>query len=173
MSKQTKKIIKIVAGLLVLGVAVYFGKMAIDEYNRQIEAQGIVVCQDEDCIKTMHIHADIEFDLCGEKLALPREIGPLTGLHTHKERNYLHFHDEVDLDYQTREQEFDQRLSIQEVIEIFGVDPDEHCGTDDVSIRAQVKHSENFKDYDEQWTPVDLDYNWQDGDLIQLIYELK
>jgi len=173
MNKKVNKIIKIVVLFIVLIAIIYLGKISIDQYNQQIEAQGIVVCQDEDCIKTMHIHADIEFKLCGEEVVLPREVGPLTGLHTHKEKNYLHFHDEVDLDYETRDQSFDQRLSVQEVIEIFDIDSLEYCGTDEVEIRTQVKHSEDFKNYDENWTAIDLDYNWENGDLIQLIYERK
>ncbi len=45
----------------------------------------------------MHIHSDIHLTICGQKFDFPRETGPLSGLHTHKEKNYLHFHDKIPL----------------------------------------------------------------------------
>ncbi len=56
------------------------------------------VCVDGKCIKTYHIHADVKITLCGENVMLPLEHGPLEGPHTHKERNYMHFHERLPYD---------------------------------------------------------------------------
>ena len=59
------------------------------------------VCFEGKCIKTYHIHADLNFDLCGEDIRLPLEHGPLDGSHTHKERNNMHFHERLPYDPET------------------------------------------------------------------------
>jgi len=163
-SKKTKVSPKAVLIILLIFAIGYLVKMSIDEYKSQAEAMGIVVCSEEGCIKTMHIHSDIEFDLCGQSLTLPRETGPLSGLHTHKEKNYLHFHDEVQLNSDTKEQLFEKRLSIQEVMEIFQIDAGSYCGDSEVKIRVLVNELEPQEG---------LGYNWKDGDHIKLIFEAQ
>ena len=158
-------LLKVVATLVVIALLVYLIMLSVAEYNRQAEVVGIVVCKDDECIKTMHIHSDITFDLCGnDTLVLPREVGPLSGLHTHKEPNYLHFHDQVTLDPETRDQLFDERLSINEVIRVFSLNAQEYCGTDNIEIAVLVN---------DQVPPEGLDYNWKDGDDIKLMYRAK
>jgi len=95
-------------------------------------------------------------------LGLPRETGPLNGLHTHKERNYLHFHDSVGLDFETKEQQYDSRLTIQEIIDVFEIDMETYC---DMSQNPQVTTLVNGA------APADgLQYNWDDGDDIKITY---
>ena len=158
-------ILKALAALVLVAMLIYLIMLAVSEYNNQAEAVGIVVCKDNECIKTMHIHSDISFDLCGnDTLVLPRETGPLSGLHTHKEPNYLHFHDQVKLDPETREQMYDERLSINEIIKVFTLDPLQYCESDNVEIAVLVN---------DLVPPEGLDYNWKDGDDLKLLYRTK
>lgn len=114
----------------------------------------------------MHVHSDIEFELCGstEFIQLPREEGELSGLHTHKETNYLHFHDSIPLDHTTREDMYDKRLTIQEVLDTFAetLEVSKYC---DMSRDPQVSVLVN------DLAPSEgLQYNWKDGDVIKIIY---
>lgn len=130
-----KKILTAIV-LIAVGNLIYY---SIGEYNKQKAAEGIVICNGTtECIKTLHIHSDIEIDVCGYEVKLPREIGNLSGLHTHKEKNYLHFHDKLQLEPATKEQLFDKRLSLQEIFDAFKINPAEHC-TGSTAIVTDVK----------------------------------
>jgi hypothetical protein len=159
---ETSLIKKIVTAivLIAVGILAYY---SIGEYNKQKAAEGIVICNTEtnECLKTLHIHSDITIDVCGYEVKLPREIGALNGLHTHKEKNYLHFHDKLPLEQTSKEQLFDKRLSLQEVLDTFTINPAEHCtGSTPIVTDVTVNGT----------TPSDgLQYNWTDGDQISLI----
>ncbi|USN55100.1 MAG: hypothetical protein H6765_00305 [Candidatus Peribacteria bacterium] len=62
----------------------------------------------------------------------------MDGLHTHKEKNYLHFHDKVDVNPETKENLFEQSLSLHEILEIFEIDPHTYCDTDQIDIYPTV-----------------------------------
>ncbi len=160
---KTKTIIKIIVWIIVLGAAGYGIKYSLDAFEKGQAALGIVICDETECQKSMHIHSDVIFDLCETgSISLPRETGPLNGLHTHKERNYLHFHDSIPLNYETREDEYDKRLTIQEIIDVFELDMDKYC---DMSRNPQVSVFVNDE------IPADgLQYNWVDGDEILIRY---
>lgn len=135
---------------------------SILQYYDEKVGQGVIVCNERECLKTLHMHADIDLELCGEPFKLPRETGPLTGVHTHKEKNYLHFEDKIQLDPETKAEQFDKRLTIQEVVDVFGLDPKKFClGTAPVQINVLVNGSENSEG---------LQYRWKDQDQIKLIY---
>lgn len=127
-TQETSLVKKILTAIILIAVGglIYY---SIGEYNKQKAAEGIVICNTEtnECLKTLHIHADITIDVCGHIVDLQREVGDLSGLHTHKEKNYLHFHDKLQLEPATKEQLFDKRLSLQEVFDAFKIDPAEHC----------------------------------------------
>ncbi len=159
------------AGWLVVlaGVARFFS-YSIQQYNSEGASEGIVVCDETSCILTVHIHADIAFDLCGEHITLPRETGPLDGLHTHKEKNYLHFHDKVPMNFEkykaSKEKEvlFDKRLTLQEILDVFALNPTTYCGSEEVTTTWQVNGAEPQEG---------VQYNWKDGDDITLTYTKK
>jgi len=119
---------------------------------------------------TTHIHADIKFDLCGQTPVLPRETGPLDGLHTHKEKNLLHFHDRIDLDTQKYKEtgekiwQYEKSLTVQEAVDNFGLSPMTYCQTEEVEV--SVLNND---------LPVaeGLQYNWKDGDNLSLVYTKK
>lgn len=151
--------IKAVILIVILAAISFLIYFSVREYQEASEAVGITVCKDDECIKSFHIHSDIAFDLCGNTITLPREGGELGGLHTHKEKNYLHFHERVGLDSETREQLFDQRLSLQEVLEMFEIRPEDYC-TGEGPFEAVFKVNGVVQT---------SDYNWKDGDDIHLI----
>ncbi|PIQ78360.1 hypothetical protein COV82_01190 [Candidatus Peregrinibacteria bacterium CG11_big_fil_rev_8_21_14_0_20_46_8] len=158
--KQIKKYIRYIAwavALLAAGALVYY---SIVQYRAGDAQEGIVVCSEEVCYKTVHIHADIDFDLCDTAYVLPRETGPLQSVHTHKEKNFLHFHDKIELDVLTKEQKSDVRLSMENVLQTFELTPQKFCGTADVQILITVNGREE-----------NLAYEWRDGDDITIQFK--
>lgn len=69
--------------------SVYYYLTAIEKFDEY------TVCYEDNCIKTFHIHTTIMIEVCGTLVRLPLETGLLDGLHTHKERNVIHFHERL------------------------------------------------------------------------------
>ena len=49
-------------------------------------------------ILTGHFHTYVPISICSKDFRLPTEIGPLTGPHTHEEKNIIHWHDRLPYD---------------------------------------------------------------------------
>lgn len=65
-------------------------------------AEGIIVCPTPgNCLWTAHVHAQLEFSICGEEIRLQVEKGPLDGPHTHEEKNLIHWHERTPIDQAT------------------------------------------------------------------------
>lgn len=175
---------KFITPLIWLIVIAGWGRLisySLEQVKLADAEEEILVCDDQgDCIKTTHIHADVTFDLCGQSTVLPRESWDLGGLHTHKEANYLHFHDKLALEPKWEQavvpkqgasfnfeanftQPFDKRISVQEIIDTYEIDPTTYCWTDEIRIDVEVN-----------WTAVEqwVDYNRNDGDNILLLYSI-
>lgn len=61
--------------------------------------RGIVVCDNQGrCLWQAHIHSFVAASVCGEQRDLGVEVGDLTRVHTHEERNVLHWHDRLPSD---------------------------------------------------------------------------
>lgn len=139
---------------------------SIEQYNLQ-DGENIFICDEDECFQTTHAHADITFDLCGASPTLPRESWPLDGLHTHKEKDYLHFHDRVEIDREILEETgekvwlYEKSLTIQEVIDVFELAPEKYCDTKEVDISVLVDGVAP-----QAW----LEHNRKDGEQIHLIY---
>jgi len=158
MPKKLKTIIWIV----VLGALIGLGYFSLQQYRESQAELGIIICNEDECIKTLHIHADIEFDLCEETHVLAREEGELSGLHTHKEKNRLHFHDQLKLDLNSKAALPDERLSIRQIMKSYELDTETACEGGGAEITVLVNSQEPKEK---------LDYNWQDGDQIKLIFK--
>lgn len=96
-----KTIAAIIVGFLVVGLLAF----SVQHYYERTEETGEreFFCVGEECFVTMHIHTEIEFDLCGEGFDLGREEAALEEAHTHKENNKLHWHAPLPADPQTQE----------------------------------------------------------------------
>ncbi len=130
------------------------------------------VCYDDKCVKTFHIHADIHIELCGQTLSLPREHGPLSGAHTHKELNYIHFHERLDYDPKSGQLINDTALRLETFMNAFDLKfnnecigqycngdmcPDGHQGI----LKMHVNGQPNMN-YER--------YAWKDKDKIQILF---
>lgn len=140
---------------------------SLEQYQAQ-DGENIFICDEVDCFQTTHIHADIEFDLCWETTSLPKETWDLGWLHTHKEKNYLHFHDKIAIDREIFEKTgekkwlFEKALSLQEIFETYELDPIKYCWTEEIDIVVTVNDQ-----------PVELSYNRVDGDKVKITYTKK
>lgn len=177
MSKKRKglhPIVKILITVVVLGVLAFFAYSVWVYESEAAEQHGIVVCNGDgsECKISLHIHADTELSVCGEKLRLPLETGPLDEAHTHKERNYLHFHDALLYDVQKQEILATQKLTLGEFFDNMDVRftstclgdkcNDDLCGTTAGKLTMMVNGVPNqeFREY-----------VWSDGDVITLTFE--
>ena len=157
MKLSPKKILKYSLTLIVLAALGYGIYYSVGQYN--LTKENITVCHEGNCVRTMHIHADLDMTICGTKINLPRETGPLNGLHTHKEKNYLHFHDKVPLMSGENKLTYDKRLSLGEIFEIFEVDFQKLCGKPREEVNLSIK-------INEQDAPEGLSTMWNDHDNI-------
>ncbi len=98
---SVKTIAAIVVTLLVFGL---IGFSVQRYYEKTSEAgEREFFCAGEECFVTMHIHSEVDFDLCGEYFDLGKEEAALEEVHTHKEKNKLHWHAPLPADPQTQE----------------------------------------------------------------------
>lgn len=186
--------IGLLAGLVSIGIGIFFGvrnkkwstalkgcalgalfivmAFTVDYFYQQGGERGFVVCGPEGCELAAHWHADVEFDLCGETFSMPLETGPLDGQHTHKERNYLHFHALLRTDESGTEVLNPEELYVGEFFDTIDVPFSESCfdgycngdlcrGEPGI-LRMHVNGEPNFE-FDK--------YSWRDGDVIEIIFE--
>ena len=119
------KILKYTIIIIILSALGYGIWYSVEQYN--LAAENITVCTDSGCIRTMHTHSDLDLSICGTKIQLPREVWALNSLHTHKEKNYLHFHDKVPLRADGSLTP-DTRLTLEHIFETFDIDTTQMCG---------------------------------------------
>lgn len=100
MKRNVQLAIFIIAVLILGGLGYYSVKLYQDTGAEQ---QGFVICNEEKCEKSIHIHADIEMSLCGEKRDFPKNKGSISEQHTHAELNYMHVHFTFEVDRETHE----------------------------------------------------------------------
>ena len=88
--------------ILLIAIGLAYSVYSFKKSSSGENSESFIVCKDENnCIATMHIHADIEIDVCNQKLDLPLEAGNKRGSHTHKERNLLHFEERLSYNNKT------------------------------------------------------------------------
>jgi len=98
--KNAKRIVISWIVLLVLLGLLY----SVMQYYAQDPEGGVIVCKDPNhCEVSMHVHADLKVSMCGKEIIFPSERGDLSKVHTHKERNKLHWHDLEKIDPKTKE----------------------------------------------------------------------
>lgn len=140
--------------------------------------KGIVVCetpeQPEHCVISMHIHADVAVTVCGEEKSFGLEEGELAKTHTHKERNYIHFHERLPYD-QTTETILDTTpLRVGNIFESIHVPFTseclyDHCNGQTCSGKAESGRVKMWVNTVEN--TQFQDYVWKDGDQIRITFE--
>ena len=157
--KKVKLIIWIIVILVtvaVLSYSVYF-------YYASDADSGIISCNDEgECNIAMHIHADLDVEVCGKKINFPLEKGDLSGQHTHKERNLMHFHGVTLVDPETNELLRLEDFTIKEFLNQMEFEFPEDCAGDLAELQVFVNNIEREEL---------LEYPWKDDDKVKVIFE--
>ncbi len=137
--------------------------------------KGIVVCESaEKCLITMHIHSTMDISVCGEKKSIGLEEGELAATHTHKEGNYVHFHERLPYDPKTETILNMTALRVGNIFESEGIRFTQECLYDycngqscpgkaqpgTVRMTVNGNESSQFQDY-----------VWKDGDHITMRFE--
>ena len=160
----------IIIALVVLGLGTYF----IRVYKESgIEEEGIVVCQDNICEKSLHIHATITGSVCGKELDFDRHEGDTNEQHTHDDDDRMHFHNRLKVDPLTEEitdasplylGNFFNNLDIPFTSQCFG----DKCNGDvcPSGKRGQVHLTVNGEDN----SLLDK-YPWKEGDDIRVYFD--
>src|SRR3989344_7796724 len=147
--------------LLVLGVLI--GYSVAYYLQSEVEETGVDVCVGEVCSRSIHIHADLSGSICGQAINLTKEQGPLTEAHTHKEKNLLHFHNTLQFDRQTNRVLDYGPLALKKSLADLDMVLPETCLGSDQAAKLQLKVNDKI-------VAAGLDYIWQDGDELELIY---
>lgn len=115
---NVKTITAVVIGFLIVGLLIF----SVNYYYERTAETGEreFICTGEECFVTMHIHSEIEFDLCGEDFNLGREVGALETDHTHKEHNKIHWHSPLTANRETQEVMDYSPLSLENTFAAFG-----------------------------------------------------
>lgn len=101
---------------------------AIYVYYTEGVQNGVVICETGGaCFRTMHVHADVEIEICGEQIKLPLEKGSLDGPHTHKERNKIHFEGKPAIDTVSKQLLDISPLKLGTFMQVMGVRFDVQC----------------------------------------------
>jgi len=81
-----------------LGALLIFLGYSVSVFYESGGERGFVICGNDGCDLAIHWHTQLSMSVCGEGFHLPLEAGDLDRVHTHKERDYLHFHSLVKTD---------------------------------------------------------------------------
>lgn len=99
-----KRNVQLALFIVIVAILVGLGYYSVRLYQETgAEQQGFVTCNEERCEKSIHIHADIDVSICGEKYDFPKNKGSVTEQHTHAELNYMHVHFTFEVDPETHE----------------------------------------------------------------------
>lgn len=153
-------------GVIILIIAVFgfLGYSAFQFQNSEQESEGFFACNKDNtvCELSAHIHAELEMNACGEEVFFSREEGRVDEMHTHKEKNLLHFHTSIKVDPKTREPLPEElfRSSIAGFFVQMEYELPDNCVSNpnpelDVTVNNQ---------------PSNLDHIWADGDVITIDY---
>lgn len=172
--RKSKKQDNISIRQMVVGViiAVFVAFVALLAYSAYIfqssnqEEKGFFVCNDErtECRLSQHIHSEIVANVCGNELTFPRETGRTDEMHTHKERNFMHWHSPINVDPETHEPigEERYRVTTQAFFDQMGFEFPEACPNN--------PNPELTVHVNEELNEDGLDYVWVDGDDVVIDY---
>lgn len=108
--------------------------------------------EQQECFWTAHIHAGIKVFQDNQEIPLSFEEGELEKVHTHAEKDKLHWHGLIPVDPKIKEVTDWSALSIKQLLKDLGL-----------SIEDGPQIIVNGKE-------VDLSQTWKDGDIIEITY---
>ena len=157
--KRVKLVIWIIGILAIVAVLSY----SVNFYYASDADSGIISCNEEgECNIAMHIHADLDIKVCGEKINFKLEKGDLSGQHTHKERDLMHFHDTTQIDPDTGELLSPEEFTIKEFLNQMEFEFPKDCNGEPGELKVFVNNVE---------TEELLEYPWKDRDKIRISFE--
>jgi hypothetical protein len=170
---KPNRVVGVLLAIVVFAVIVFLVYSVVVFERADVEEAGLEVCVGDECVKTLHIHAEIEVINCGVEMRLPLEAGALEKPHTHKERNLIHSpHVVVPLDPVTKEPLISEGLSVGEFFDSIGWRVTEECVQD-------VCRGATCRDKPGEWVLSKngerqssiRDTSWVDDDVLELRFE--
>lgn len=166
--KQKFRVMPLVYAVLIAGLVLLLGYSVWAYYGAGGE-KGFVVCGEDGCELAVHIHSELEMEICGEPYHLPLENGDLDRQHTHKERDLLHYHSLIMTDESGTEILEPEKLRVGELFDhldipftsecFAGKCNGDLCGDEPGELTMHVNGQKN-EAYGE--------YSWRDGDVIEI-----
>jgi hypothetical protein len=160
------KYLQLAITLIVIGGVGFLAYSGYKFQTSEQEEEGFFVCNTEgtECELSQHIHADIEVNVCGENVEFGREKGRTDEMHTHKEKNYMHWHARLKVDPETREPTGTQkdRTTLQAFLTQMEFEfPDSCPNNSEPTLSVFVNEEPNTQG---------LNYTWVDGDDVVIDY---
>ncbi len=171
--KSPLAVLKLVGYVLLIAAFCYIG-YSVWYYQTNYEGvEEFEVCYEDRCIKSYHTHFTLLVDICGKRTHLPLETGPLDGLHTHKEANYIHFHERIEYDPKTGRLFDESPFVLENTMSVFDIRFNKDClgnyCTGDpcpdgkpgaVAMQVNNQPSSEFEKY-----------RWHDEDVVRLSFQ--
>lgn len=157
-----KKVISLLILIFIIATIILF--FVVAHYFGNIESvrseKPIVICiphdvpiQNQKCFWTAHIHAMVKVFKNNKEEPIGYEQGNLEDVHTHAEKNKLHWHGLIAVDKKTREVQDWSIFRIDNIPKNLGI---------------SIQENPRFKVNGQQ---QDGSYIWHDGDNIEIYYE--
>lgn len=147
--------------LVLVAIGAFFWVANLLGSGEKVESEKpLVICQPQNappekqrCFWTAHIHAHVEVFKKGNRIPLNFEQGILEGIHTHSEKDKIHWHGLIPVDPTIKEVRDWSALKVENLPRDLKL-----------SIEGTPKFIVNSKE-------VVSSYIWQDGDHIEIKYE--
>ena len=168
--KKSRNIKKILIFIFSIFVIILISLLSYSVYvyqNSEEEEQGFFICNEDKtiCELSQHIHAHIDMNICGQNYTFPRETGRTDEMHTHKEKNLMHWHAPVHVDPATQAvlPQDQNRVTVRAFLDQAKYAFPETCPNNQTPVLEVIVNNEI--------KPEGLDYVWIDGDNVVINYE--
>lgn len=145
-------------------ILTFLGYSVFTYQNSQQEKEGFFTCSKDGkiCEISLHIHSEIQMNVCGEEIIFPKEKGNISKQHTHKEKNKLHWHATMKVDPTTRKPLDSTPLNLSSFLKQMEYELPKSCPQ---NIYPKLEVSVNGKNSEDK-----LNYIWEDADKISVSY---